>query len=158
MNGIREWAIILCSVSIGSAFIVFLIPDGSMKKSVNFVVSLFLFSVVILPVCGKESLDIELPEISIDEFPDEEDYMLEYSQFLMQSSENIVEKQILKILNELCKSDFSVNVSMKSDSNGDFVLSEIQITVSQEDSNLIETIKSQVKNLSGMIPQVVIDY
>lgn len=156
MNGIREWAIMLCSVSVGSAFVAFLIPDGNMKKSVNFVMSLFLLSIVIIPVCGKEAIDMDFPDIAVDSFPDEDDYKLEYDQFFIQSGENVVENQISEILENICKKDFNVKSSLQYNSEGNLVLSDILITVSEDDSHIIETIKSKVKNLTGLIPQVVI--
>ena len=63
MDAIKEWAIMLCTVSVGSAFVVFLIPDGNLKKSANIVITLFLLSIVILPVFGKDSFDVEIPDL-----------------------------------------------------------------------------------------------
>lgn len=157
MNDIREWAIMLCSVSVGSAFVVFLIPDGNMKKSVNFVISLFLLSIVINPVCGKDSVSIDMPDISVDELPDEEEYQLDYSQFLIEQSEYIVKNQVYEIIDKICSDEYSVEVYVFTDSAGDIVISEIYICLTQQDAVHSETVKSDVENLTGIIPQVVID-
>lgn len=157
MNDIREWAIMLCSVSVGSAFVVFLIPDGNLNKSVNFVVSLSLLSIVIIPVCGKETVSIDLPDISVYELPDAEEYQFKYSQFLIQHSENVVKNQVYDILDKICTEEYSVEVNVYTDTAGNIVISEIYIFLSQNDSMNSETVKSDVKKNTGIIPQVVID-
>ena len=157
MNDIREWAIMLCSVSVGSAFVVFLIPDGNLNKSVNFVVSLSLLSIVIIPVCGKETVSIDLPDISVYKLPDAEEYQFKYSQFLIQHSENVVKNQVYEILDKICTEEYSVEVNVYTDTAGNIVISEIYIFLSQNDSMNSETVISDVKKHTGIIPQVVID-
>lgn len=156
MDGIREWAIMLCAVSVGSAFVVFLIPDGSLKKTANIVISLFMLSVVILPVFGEDSFDIDVPNFSIDEFPDESDYLQDYNEFFMTTSENVVKKQIDDILSEICSDKFTVYVDLKTDADGNAILSDIHITILPYDSTVVSVIKYEVGKLTGIVPKVMI--
>lgn len=157
MNDIREWAIMLCSVSVGSVFIAFLIPDGNIKKSVNFAVLLFLMTIVIIPVCGKESIKIDFPDISVDVIPDKEDYQAEYSKFLLSFGENEIKRQIAELLDNICSSDYEIRIESQIDAAGNIVVSGIHIFLSQNDAGCVEKVTSDVKNLTGIVPQVVID-
>ena len=157
MDGLKEWSMTMCIVSVCSAFVVFLIPEGSMKKNVNFVVSLFLLSVMIIPVVNKGETVIELPDISFDNFRDEVDYEIEYNLFLIESCENIAEEKISETLNYLCEKDFYVEVLMQDDSDGNIVFSEITVFISENETVSAEIIRNKVLYLTGITPQVVIE-
>lgn len=157
MDGIKEWAIMLCSVSVGSAFVFFLIPDGNLKKTANVVITLFLLSVVILPVFGEDSFDIEIPDFFIDDFPDESDYLQDFSEFIMARSENVAKQQIADVLSEICSDKYSINVNINPDADGNAVLSDIQITILASDSASVSVIKYEVGKLTGIVPKVMIE-
>lgn len=157
MDGIKEWAIMLCTVSVGSAFVVFLIPDGNLKKTANVVITLFLLSVVILPIFGNDSFDIDVPEISIDDFPDEYDYLQDFSEFFISHSENVARQQITDILSEICSDKFNIHVNVNADADGNAVLSDIHITILPSDSASVGVIKYEVGRITGIVPKVMIE-
>lgn len=157
MNDIREWAIMLCSVSVGSVFIAFLIPDGNMKKSVNFVISLFLMTISIIPVWGKDSIKFDFPDVSVDKFPDEEEYLIEYSEFLQSFGEEEVQSQISELLEKECVNSYDINIESYFDTAGNIVVSDVKIILSSDDAGVVEKVKTDVKNYTGIVPQVVID-
>ncbi|MBR3867688.1 MAG: hypothetical protein IKM66_00085 [Clostridia bacterium] len=157
MDAIKEWALMLCTVSVGSAFVVFLIPDGNLKKSANIVITLFLLSIMILPVFGKDSFDVEIPDLSIDDFPDENDYSQNYNDFFITSSELVIIQQIEDILIEICSDNFSVNPTVYTDTNGNIVLSDIHIFVFTSDSDKVNIIKNKVGRLTGIVPEVTVE-
>ena len=157
MDAIKEWAIMLCTVSVGSAFVVFLIPDGNLKKSANIVITLFLLSIVILPVFGKDSFDVEIPDLSIDDFPDENDYVQDFNNFFITNSKFIVQQQTEDVLSEICSDTFSVNIEVNTDTNSNIVLSDIHIFVQTSDSNKVNIIKNKVGRLTGIVPEVIVE-
>lgn len=157
MGVIKEWAIMLCSVSVGCAFIVLLIPEGNLKKSANIVITLFMLSVVILPVFGEDGFDVTIPELSIDDFPDENDYMKDFNDFFITSGEFVVRQQIEDMLADICSENFSVNVTVYTDTNGDIALSDIHIFVQTSDSGKVSIIKNKVGKLAGVVPEVIVE-
>ena len=157
MDSIKEWAIMLCTVAVGSAFIVFLVPDGNLKKSANIVITLFLLSIVILPVFGEDRFDVSVPDLSIEDFPDENDYSQKINNFFITSTEFVVQQQIEGILTELCSDNFSVNPTVYTDTNGNIVLSDIHIFVQTTDSGKVNIIKSKIGSLTGIVPEVIVE-
>lgn len=157
MDSIKEWAVMLCTVSVVSAFITFLIPDGNIKKSANIVVSLFLLSIVILPVFGKNLYDLEMPEIKIDSFPYEDDYLQDFNDFYVTNGELVVRQQIEDILADICSGNFSINVSFDVDKYGNIHLSEIHIFILSTDVGKVTIIKNKIGNLTGVVPEVTVE-
>ena len=158
MDGIKTLTMIICSASVCSAFIVFLVPDGNMKKMVNFAVSLFLMSVMIMPVFDKNSTVFDFPEISAYEFPDKSDYISEYDDFLTENSKSLVKNEVFSVLEDICKDSFSVDVVINRNENGDFILEKIRISIRESDIGNTAMIKNRIFNLTGLIPEVVNEY
>ena len=146
----------ICSAFVGSAFIVFLIPDGSVKKTANVVVTFFLMAVVVLPIYSSDSFDTDIPEIAVDEFPGNEDYIDNYNSFYLSSGENIIKDQISDLLTDICNDDFDVKVIMSRNSDNSIQLSEINIIISEYDYASVNIISSEIGKLTGLTPQVVI--
>ena len=157
MSDLREWAVMLCVVSVGCVIVSFLIPDGNMKKSVNFAFSLFLMTIIIIPICGKSDVEFEFPDISFDELPAYEDYQEDFQEFIQSYGETEIEKQITEILGSICVGSFESEVESYVDDSGNIVITNIHIFLSENDSEVAETVKNGVENLTGIIPQVVID-
>lgn len=155
MDAIKEWAMMLCVVSVGCAFVTFLLPDGNLKKTANVVINLFLLSVVILPVFDKDTLSF--PDLYVDDFPDEEDYIQDFNDYYILSGELVVRQQIKDCLTEICTDNFSVNVIVNNDTDGNFVVSEILISLKSSDSGKVEIVKSKVGKLTGIIPEVIVE-
>ena len=158
MDGIKTLTMIICSASVCSAFIVFLVPDGNMKKTVNFAVSLFLMSVMIMPVFGKNSTDFDFPDISAYEFPDKSDYISEYDDFLTENSKSLVKNEVSSVLEDICKDSFSVDVVINKSEKGDLILKKIRISIRESDIGNTAIIKNRIFNLTGLIPEVVNEY
>ena len=161
MNGLREWAIILCVVSVGCVMVSFLIPDGNMKKSVNFAFSLFLMITIVIPVCGKTAIEFEFPDISFDELPEMEDYQEDFQEdfqkFMQTFGETEIENQITELLGNICVGSYESEIDSYVDDSGNIVITNIHIFLSENDTGVTETVKNEVENLTGIIPQVVID-
>ena len=157
MDSIKEWAVMICAVSVGSAFVSFLIPDGNMKKSANVVISLFLLSMVILPVFGKNSYSLKIPEISIDSFPEEDDYLQDFNDFYVANSELVIRQQIEDMLSGVSSENIRINVSSYIDEYGDIRLSGIHIFIPSADSGKENIIKNKVGSLTGIIPEVIVE-
>ncbi len=157
MNEIKEWAIMLCVISVGSTFVIFLVPKGNLRKSTNITITLVMLSIVTLPFFGKNSLEISIPDISIDEFPDKNDYIQNENDFFVISSEFIVRQQIEEILAGICSDDFSVDTEIYTDAKGDVVLSDIHIFIQSSDSGIVNIIKNNVGKITGIMPEVIVE-
>lgn len=156
MDDLREWAVMLCVVAVGSVFLAFLIPDGNIKKTVNFAFSLFLMTIIIIPVCGKSNVRFDFPDISFDELPEQEDYQDDFNAFIQSYGETEIQNLITDKLDEICTGSYELNVESYIDGDGNIVITNIDIYLTEKDSAVKENVKNEVKNLTGIIPQVVI--
>lgn len=157
MDSIKEWAVMICSLSVGSAFVSFLIPEGSVKKSVNIVISLFFLTMVILPVFGKNTFNLKIPEISADNISDKEDYLQSFNDFYIDNGELVIRQQIEDILKDVCSDNIRLNISLDVDKNGNILLSGIQIYILNTYSGKIDIIKNKVGSLTGVVPEVIVE-
>ena len=158
MEGIKTFTKIICSASVCSAFIVFLIPEGNMKKTVNFAVSLFLMSVMVMPVFGKDTFNFEIPDISAYEFSDNSAFLYEYNDFITENSKKVIEREVCSVLEDICKDSFLAEVVMDNKENHEIVLEKIIIIIGKNDIGNTAIIKNKIFNLTGLIPEVVNEY
>ena len=68
METIRSWAAMFCAASIVGAFVVFLLPEGNMKKPVQIALSFLLLTVAVWPLSNQ--IDLSLPEMMEEEDAD----------------------------------------------------------------------------------------
>lgn len=157
MDSVKEWAILVCSVSVGSFFTVFLIPEGNLKKPAEIVVSLILLLIVISPVLNNDLPDIDDIEIDFDDLLQEEDIEQDAIDFYSESAEELITSQVDDILSEICNGEYSISVDLSYDGSGTVTLEGITVFIEKKDSNLTGTIKTKVGNHTGIVPQVVIN-
>lgn len=157
MDSVRDFAVMLCSASVAVAFVTYLVPDGALKKTVNSVVTLFFMCMCIIPAFGDGDFDIDFSSLLVDELPDEEDYIADAQDFYLRSGENIVNEQIDELLGNICSADYSFDVDMSFDPDGNLMLQSINITVTQEDSVNIARITTQIGSLTGIKPEVEVE-
>lgn len=154
MSSVRDLAVSLSISSVIVAFVTFLVPDGALKKTVSSVVTLFFMCVCIIPVFGADGTDIDFSSFSLDDLPDEADFIDDSEKFYLQSGESIVSEQIDNELKNICIAEYSFDVEMQADDQGNIVLEKIEITVSKDDSVRMAKIITEIGSLTGMKPVV----
>ena len=155
METIRNWAAMFCAASLVGAFIVFLLPEGSMKKPVQIVLSFLLLIVAFWPL--SEKLEFTFSELK-EEIPMEsEDYSAHLNADISRSGQKLIEDEISGLLKEICAKSYTVHAEMKEDGDGNIALSKITITIAAEDSVRESLIQKRVGDLTGIVPEVEVE-
>ena len=152
MDAVKEWAVMICAVAIGSAFFVFLIPDGKLRKPAEVGVVLVLLILVAAPLRNNSLPAFE--DVVFDDSNDdfEPDIMALYSEY----ANDVISEEIDNILSSVCEKNFSSEISLYVQSDNEIVLQSVHIFIDKVDSGKTEEIKKQVGNLTGVVPEVVI--
>lgn len=150
MEYIREWAIALCISAVASGIMVFLIPDGKLKKTAEIVVSLFLLITLVSIFSGKYDFNDNLKSnFSLKS----ENYSVEFDDYLIGQSKKTVEAMINSELTDVCDENFSVETNWHI--NGDNVcMDSVKIVINAVDRSKINIVKNKVSALTGVIPEV----
>lgn len=153
MDVLKDWAVMVCSAAIGSAFCVFLIPDGKLKKTAEVGVALIVLILVSAPLRNND-----LPQIDDVVAVDEYDIPADYNaiSFYKEYAEKFIIDEIKKILVSLCENNTETEIVMYEESENEFVLKNITIYVDPKDLNKKNEIISQVSKLTGIVPEVVV--
>lgn len=152
MEQIKEWATLLCTASVASGIMVFLIPEGRLKKTACIVTSLFML-LVFMSIFSDFSL-IEF-ESDADTAIDTEKYSLEFNDYLIKASQDTTENMIKNELQDICDAEFSVE-TFWSVSENEICLNKVIISIAQSDSSKISIIKTKTGALTGLVPEVYI--
>ncbi|MCD7774629.1 MAG: stage III sporulation protein AF [Clostridiales bacterium] len=157
MEVLRKWGIMLCTASVASAVICFIVPKGKMERAVKTVLSLFMLTVIVWPLSyldGGNIFDIDT-SFEIEEY-DEEKYYDEIKEYAVRVGEENVKNSLDEILKELCSYAYSIEVQMYINDEDNPELSEISIELSSEDSALQGIIREKVSSETGIIPEIII--
>lgn len=157
MDSLKNWAAAFCVISVVCAFASFLVPKGSVKKAVNIVMTLFMLSVVIMPINHFSLSELTaLFDARADAQEEFDDYAEELNDYLIESGKQVIKDHIAAELQGICNDAYSVYVDMEIRDDGNPFLTRIVITVSQNDAAKTIIIKSKIGSLTGVVPEVEI--
>ena len=132
MNGIREWAAVVCLAALAAAMLQGMIPNGPMERMAKFVIGAFVICAMILPVSKA------LPQIRVSlnqsgartqsngRLSSEVDR--QYKEAARQSITGLVSAELGR-MGIKCK---NVQVIMDTDGNGSISISKVIVTVGKE--------------------------
>lgn len=153
MDKIKDWAVLICTSSVLSGILTFLIPEGRLKKTANTVISLFMLSVFISLF---SSVDILTLNIDTDTSIDTDIYVVEINEYLISQSNKTAQSLIEDEINEIC--DYPIEVDTEwSVSDNVYTLTNVIITINAADSSKISVIKTKTSSITGIIPEVNIE-
>ena len=154
MTEIKSWAIILCVSLLISSVILFIAPDGSMKKYLSYIISVFILTVVLLPLSKMDFSHIT--DFSAEDMivPDEE-YSAMLNEYIYDGTEQVVKNNIKHELDKICTDNYSVEVTFKS-SRYQIKAEKIIIFINETDIKNIALIRKKTGELTGIIPEVKI--
>ncbi len=154
MDSLKEWAAIICSVSVGSVFTVFVIPDGKMKKFAETVVS-FVFLLLVISLVADVDID-KVQKQSADYYFSDEIQEYNSADFYSQSAKEFTENFVCNEISDICSEKFTVKADIFCDDDNVFVLDCITITIDKKDATKVNEIKNKVSLSAGIVPEVVI--
>ena len=156
MTEIRTYAIKLCVCFVISSFVLFVCPEGSLKKILRYIVSLFILSVVFIPFQGIDFSGFPQYEIDAAVIIDEEySYML--SEYIYSSSEEIINDALRSQLDKICQNEYFIEIFLNERNSGEIAVSRIVIKISGADIRKTAQIRKITGELTGIIPEVIID-
>ena len=154
MDVIKEWAVMVCAVAIGSSFCVFLIPDGKMKKMAESGVILIILLLICAPLRSNILPDFEQAFAAEEVYEsDDSDVIVLYGRL----AEDIISAEIVKILNSVCEKSFEYEIILESTSENEIILQNIIIYIDSNDFFHRDEIESRVGNLTGIVPEVTVN-
>lgn len=155
MDSLSNWATSFCVVSVICAFASFLVPSGSVKKTVSVVMSLFMLSVVVVPFTGFDLSDFtELLESDFGFSEEIDEYSDDLYEYLLDNGKRITRESIAAELDAICNDKYDIRIIMEINDDGNPELTDIIITVSKNDSVKTLIIKSKIGSLTGVVPEV----
>ena len=158
MDQIKEWAVKLCVAFIVSTFLCFIIPEGRLKKTADNVITLFLLSVIFLPLTDFSALNIDFSAFDFSYSPDEEDYFTDYNSFLFDSGKKLVEDEVKALLDEICSSKYEVVACIDLTDDGNIIVNTVRIRITEADMDKCEKIMSSVLQYGGYNAEIELMY
>ena len=130
MDSLANWATTFCVVSVICAFASFLIPGGSVKKTVNVVMSLFMLSVVAVPFAGFDFSDIAgLFDSEFNGIYEIDGYTEELTEYITENGKRVTKEIIDAELAAICDEKYDTKIRMEINDDGNPELTDIIITV-----------------------------
>lgn len=154
MTEIKSWAIILCVSLLISSVVLFIAPDGNIKKYLSYIISVFILTVVLLPL---SKMDFSyITEFSAEElFEPDEEYSVLVDEYISHSTAQVIEDNIKAELDKICAGKYSVDVLLENN-NYELKTKKIVIYIEESDIKSIVQIRKKAGELAGIIPEVKI--
>lgn len=155
MEKVRIWASVMCLSSVIGAFVIFLVPEGSVKKSVRIAVSVFLLLSLTVPLADADIFSsIEIP--ALERSDSLEEYSFTVDAYILNSGKQVVEQSIADCLDRICTQAYTTEIELHVNKQGAIELDAVQITLSGEDAEKKDAIKSEIGSLTGILPEVTV--
>lgn len=149
MDSLKEWAAVICSVSVGSVFTVFLVPEGKIKKQAETVISLVFLLLVVSFVTDIRISDFEkLPDFEKD------DIQFDCNAYIAGDVKKYTENFIRAEIQDICTEEFEV-LAVVSGSNNVYTVDSVTICIDKNDLHNVPEIKRKVTDSAGLIPEVI---
>ncbi|MBR5232712.1 MAG: stage III sporulation protein AF [Clostridia bacterium] len=153
MTEIRSWAIMVCISLVISSVIMFISPEGNMNKYMGYIISVFILTVVLLPVTKMDFTF--LSEWKTEEFMVvDEEYSVMLNEYIYEESRNVIEENIKKELDNICEEDFSVDIMIETNEETKLIVKKITIKINRNDMRKISDIRKITGELTGVVPEV----
>ena len=152
MTEIKTWAVVLCVSLIVSSVVLFISPEGSMKKFLSYIISVYILTVVLLPLTNADFSKIIGFSEEKNILPDEE-YSVMLNEYIYDNSEKLLTDNIKQELDRICSEEYIVNVRMSENGN-QIKVESIEILISGIDVRNISMIRKITGELTGIIPKV----
>ncbi len=154
MLQIREWAVKLCVAFIASTFLCFIVPEGRLKKTANNVITLFLLSVIFIPIVDDSIFNAEFSDFEVSYLPEEDDYFADYNSFLIDNSKKLIEDEVKGLLSGICNSKYDVKAEIDLTDDGNIMVKKVLIRITESDMANYKKIISAVSQYNGIDAEI----
>lgn len=158
MNDLKAFALIFCISSIISAIAVYIVPEGAFKKIFTHIISLLLIIIIVRSVSGGDlSIKTDIDDDEYDSASQQEEYSQLLNEYIFDSGKQITEDKIRQILDPLMTGDYRIDVNFIASSDGVYCPADITIYIFPIDTLKQVVIQKRVGELTGIIPEVIIN-
>lgn len=152
MSEIKTIIVSVCTAAILSGVTTMIIPNGNIAKAVKTLLALFMIVVLISPLIGKVSLDIDMPPQSANDQID--DIMSTVQQQMMVKAEETITQQVKTVIEQCEIYDAKIKINMDITEDGRISIRQVGILVPQKDIHLKSIIKQLVDSKLGLYADV----
>ena len=155
MAELTEWAGAVCAAAVICAVSEILLPDGSVAKTVKFVLGLFLIVSVMLPLvnmlrsCTFDFKNIKIPESKTDIVQKTDNLSMTYGK-------SIIQKLVTDCLDENSIRYEKTDVIMDSSDGKSIDIIRVCIYIRADERNSLAEIQRLVKEKTGITPDVYV--
>ncbi|MVB12989.1 Stage III sporulation protein AF [Caprobacter fermentans] len=155
MNGVREWATVICLAALSAAMLQSLVPNGSMERMAKFVIGAFIICALAAPI--SKAVPQIRAGLATESHPAKENERLkstvdrQYEDAAQQSITGLVHSE-LKRMGINCK---NVQVIMDTDENGSISINKVIVTVDGEAASGRAGVSSALEKTLGIKTEVV---
>lgn len=157
MNGVREWAAVICMAALAAAMLQSLAPGGSMERMARFVIGAFVICAMIAPISkALPQLRLGLERVSPGAREDgrlNSTVKRQYRDAAEQSVKGLVAAEVGR-MGIKCK---NVQVIMDTDENGSISITKVVVTIGKESAAGRANVSSALQKTLGIQTEVVSD-
>ena len=144
MDAVKGWAISICMASLAGTVAHFLSPSGSTQRIFKVVISVFFITVMIYPVLGISTDDID---DVIDSYTYHDSYIDNTEQItdiLLKQSVSQVKLAVGEILKGVGIEEYQISVNTDITEDESIVISSINVVIKEEYRSRIQEIHSAI--------------
>ena len=155
MSSVYSLATVLCICALAASLINFVSAHGVTRKLMNTVIGVFVAVCMIMPVktlIGDFKLDYNVDASDIEAYSADA-----YNDTVLAETKSMLEARLLSLLAERGVKPKSVEVELKTKSDGGVYISEIRIYIVQSDSGKAGRISAAVEGEFGRKPVIEVN-
>ena len=158
MNGVREWAAVICMAALTAAMLQNLVPNGSMERMARFVIGAFVICAMIAPISKtlpqlRVAMDRGSPSGGQNAGRLNSTVERQYRDAAERSVKGLVAAELGR-MGIKCK---NVRVIMDTDENGSISITKVVATIGKESAAKRGTTSAALQKTLGIQTEVVSD-
>lgn len=160
IEGVRSWALTVCSACVLGALLTMLFPADSSKKLLNMIISMMILCVIFKPLSslGKFAMDLDKHKFSASQYENSQLKKLEdeVESNAKRIYSSYIEENLRRVLDGSRISYESIVVNMDNSDDGCISIGQVEVIVKNEDEAQSEQIKQLLMPYIGAEPVVKI--
>ncbi len=160
MDGLKSWALAVCAAAVAGGLVQLLAPNPSSGRILKVVVSIFFLCVLISPLLGGVSLDMDFSVL---------DYQPEQTQEIAQRLEDSMDSMVINNATEQLKQAITsclsayqvengkITIIVNTNENGSISINEIEIILPKQYESQHQELVLALQNELGLTPKIQYD-
>lgn len=156
MNGIKEWAAVVCIVTLVAALMQYLVPDGSMAKMMKMLLGVFVICGIILPLSNTiPKISLEL-QSSSNSNQDTQSFKNSVDQQIYTAANTGIQNIVINELNLMNMNCENVQVLMDTKADNSISISKVVVSIPSQYANQVAEIAARLEKVMGLKTEVIV--